>query len=390
MIPRFRRASHALALTAFLADAGAAAGQGFVNTFGGPKAEDGVGVVPTGAGFAVATRRHTGGEPAFTGELLRIAANGSELSWGPISGLDGVIFLQGMAPANGGGAFLAGSRFAPDSSHHDGLVVKLLPDGGTEWVAHPTVPGDQQYLCVTGLPDGGAIAAGMRSIGSGHDAWVSRFAADGAMAWSQAVGDLSDEEALAIDVQGNDILITGRQVNFGGTSDAFLARLGLDGTIAWTTSWGGVGREVGCGLKAIGPGSFLLAGTTDSDGGYDFTEQRRKDHVYLVAFDLNGDSLWTRAIGDTLFDRRAWCLDIAANGDILIGGERSPVSATSDALAYRLDAQGHVLWQRTWDLGKEERLQAMHALPDGFIATGWAFTDAARQVLAIRRDPNGN
>ncbi|WKZ67447.1 MAG: hypothetical protein QY325_05860 [Flavobacteriales bacterium] len=390
MTLRFRTAPFELTLAALLAGPSIAAGQGFVNTFGGPKAEDGVGIVQEGAGFAIATRRHTASEPAFTGELLRIAANGSALSWEPIAGLDGIVFLQGMAPATGGGAFLAGSRFAPDSSQHDGLVVKLLADGGTDWIAHPTAPGDQQYLCVSGLPDGGAIAAGVRSIGSGHDAWVCRFDSDGALLWSQAVGDLSDEEALALEVQGSDVLITGRQANFGGTSDAFLARLGLDGTIAWTTSWGGIGQEVGRGLKAIGPGSFLLAGTTSSDGAYDFTEQRRKDHVYLVAFDLNGDSLWTRAIGDTLFDRRAWCLDIAGNGDILVGGERSPISATSDALAYRLDAQGQVIWQRTWDLGKEERLQAIHALPDGFIATGWAFTDAARQVLAIRRDPNGN
>ncbi|MFN3875906.1 MAG: hypothetical protein ACK4L7_08350, partial [Flavobacteriales bacterium] len=160
--------------------------------------------------------------------------------------------------------------------------------------------------------------------------------------------------------------------------------------VAWTSSWGGVRNEIGRAVLPLGPGAFVLAGTTDSDVPLDITENRRKDHIYLVAFDLNGDSLWTRAIGDTLFDRRAFGMAAAPNGDLIVVGERGQAHGASDALAYRIAPTGTVVWQRAWDTGKEERLLAVRALADGFIACGWSFGEASRQTLLIRRNANGD
>lgn len=364
--------------------------QGFVNTYGAPLADEGVGAVPFGSGFLIATRRYIDAAAGHRAELLGLTPSGSLTTWEPMDGLDGRSFMQAMAGSPDGGALLAGSVIPPGASHHDGFVAKIDADGGLLWLTRPGLTGDEQYFAVHALPDGGCIAAGVRSMGDGHDAWITRFNAFGLVVWHQAIDDFADVEAHAIAVQGDVVMLAGRQLNFGGSTDAWIARLSLGGDVVWTSSWGGVRNETGRALLRIGTDAFLLAGTTNSEVPYDITEARYKDHLYLVAIDLNGDSLWTRAVGDTLFDRRGYGMDIAPNGDLLIAGERSASVGASDAYACRLTQSGAVVWQRTWDLGDEDRLLAIRALPDGLIASGWSFGEASRQVLVVRRDLNGN
>lgn len=367
-------------------------GQGFVNSYGGATAETAVGVALMGSGFLMGTSRFISPALGHQASILWVDGTGSFPAWEPVAGLAGRSFAQATTAAADGGAFIGGSIIPAGSSEHDAFVARLSSNGTQLWMAQPQVTGDEQYFAVHGLSDGGCIAAGVRALGQGqgHDALITRFAADGSLTWSTPIDDFSDIEAHAIAVQGNDVMLTGRQQNFGGTSDAWIARLDLAGNIIWTSSWGGVRTETGRALKAIGPGAFLLAGSTNSDVPLDVTENRRKDHVYLVAFDLNGDSLWTRAIGDTLYDRRGFALDIAPNGDLLVAGERSFIIGSSDAFAYRLSPLGSVTWERAWDTGDEERLLGIRALPDGFTAAGWSYGTASQQVLLVRRDPNGN
>lgn len=364
--------------------------QGFILDYGPPLAQDGVGVATTPSGFIVGMRMfNLDPQQQLTG-LWSVSANGAPQGIDTLHALAGNSFLQSVAPGLGGELFLAGSVITEGEHEHDGFVVKRQADGGIAWIARPSIPGDEHYLAVHALGDGGAVACGIRGSANGHDALISRFNSNGQLVWSVTEGTELDEEAHGLTVQGGDLIVVGRQMNFGGTSDAWFARLDLNGSIIWTTSWGGVGQETGRAITPIGPGAFVMAGTTNSYGTYDYSEQRIKQRVYLVAIDLNGDSLWTRAIGDTLYDQRALCVTTAPNGDLLIGGERSTISGTSESCALRVSGSGALLWQRTWDLGKEERVLGVLALPDGFIATGWAFGESSRQVTLIRRDPNGN
>ncbi|MBK8498001.1 MAG: hypothetical protein IPL52_04085 [Flavobacteriales bacterium] len=379
-----------LSAPAFVMLCHTAMGQGFINTYGGWLAQDATGIVPSANGFRVATRYLGSIGPVYQAHLLSLDPAGALPAWEPMPGVGNNAFVQAMCAGIASTAFIAGSIIPADASTHDGLLVKLEASGAVAWIAQPELAGDEQYFCVESVPDGGAIAAGVRAAGAGHDVWVTRFTANGNVLWSTSLGSTLDEEAYGVSVQGNDIMLTGRQVNFGGTTDAWFARLDLAGNALMTTSWGGADDEIGRAIKPIGPGTFLMAGSTLSLGMFDQTEQRTKESVYLIAIDLNGDTLWTKAVGDTLYDRRAFGLDIAPNGDALICGERSGVTGESDALAYRTTNTGTTVWERAWDLGKEERLLAMLALPDGFISTGWTFDASARQVLLVRRDPNGN
>lgn len=147
--------------------------------------------------------------------------------------------------------------------------------------------------------------------------------------------------------------------------------------------------DVGRAAVVAAPGTVVVAGWTNSVGAFDVTSQRRPYHAYLAAFDTDGDTLWTRAIGDTTYDQRAYAMIPAVNGDFYLVGERG-TSALSDAVLMRISSQGVVVWQRVLDLGKEERFTHLAALPDAVLATGWSFGEFGRQVLFVKRSADGN
>ena len=79
---------------------------------------------------------------------------------------------------------------------------------------------------------------------------------------------------------------------------------------------------------------------------------------------------------------------VSAN-EIYLAGERSTPFG-SDAFIMRLAANGDPVWERALDLGREDRLSHIRWLNDGVIGTGWSFGEFGRQVLFVRRGPDGN
>jgi len=364
-------------------------GQGsFIRTLGGPLATDGVGVLPVDGGFLVAARVFDGVAQRHRAVVMVRAANGQPLSETTLA-IDGGVFLQAMAPAEGGGAFLAGSAIAPGAHTHDGLLVKLGMDHRPLWMARPPFPGDQQYLGVAPLPDGGAVVCGLASSGDGHDVLAVRFAADGNLLWTRTVPGPLDEEAYAVATDGTGIMLAGRRMNFGGTSDMLGLRLALDGTVLWTSSWGGALDEEARAIARTADGHFILAGHTRSFGPAD-RFGRRQRNIWLVKVGAGGDTLWTRAYGDTLTQRGAYAIDVAANGDLLVGGEWHLTYALGNALAIRCTSDGQPVWERMYNAGKEDRILSLRALPDGLVATGRSFTPEGGRALLARRNATGD
>lgn len=343
--------------------------------------------MPTQTGYLAGVRDHDPQLGRHVGRSYRLSGTGSLQSSVDLP-LNGSVFLQGMATASNGVAFQFGSVLPLWGDQHQGLVVKFNEQGDVVWTALDSLSESVQYFGATGVQDDGVVVCGVVEGTTGHDAVISRYGSNGEQQWTRVLESATNEEAYAVAVDGTDLIVTGRSVNFSGTSDMLFARLDLDGNLIWSTTWGGSAMEEARAMVSIGNGQFVAAGWTTSYGTFNPTLNAIPAHVHLVAVDLQGDTLWTKTFGNADLEHRAYALTMATNGDLLLAGEVGTFGR-SDALLQRLTQSGDMIWERTVDTGKEERI--VHLLPrsDGFIGTGRSFGEFGRQVLFIRRNNDG-
>ncbi|MBL7952342.1 MAG: hypothetical protein JNM62_11560 [Flavobacteriales bacterium] len=350
-------------------------------------AQDGIGIQNSSHGPVVVAREFDPVQLGYGTTLHTMLDNGSIGSSSNL-GTPYTMFAQDVVNAPDGSAMIIGSVLSPEASGHDGLVVNLDPNGAVLWTSVIELPGSQQFTAGTMLPDGGVALCGFENTGDGHDVLVVRLNASGDLLWSHTETGPTEAEAHGITAEGGDLVITGRELTFSGNDDVLLMRMDLQGTMIWSHTFGGDGNDVGRSVASIGGSIFITAGWTDSFGTFDETTQHIPLHYYLIAFDLQGDTLWTTALGDTLHDRRGFDLVLGVDNDLLLAGERG-TSALSDATLMRVTTGGVLVWERAIDTGKEERLSHILPLPDGSLCTGWSFGPFGRQVLFVRRDHNG-
>jgi len=100
-------------------------------------------------------------------------------------------------------------------------------------------------------------------------------------------------------------------------------------------------------------GGYVVGGASEDTTGF--------DEVYLMRFDVNGDTLWTKVFGDPN-GNQYWIgrqVKRAPNGDFFIVGDRGGnLGANVDAFIIRTDSDGNELWRRSYG----------GPLIDGFVA----------------------
>ncbi len=360
---------------------------GFVTSFGGDGVQVGIGTVVTAEGFLVVSRSHQGASNRPGILLFRRTENGQALSEIELP-LDGAVFPQAVAADQSGGCFIAGSIIAPGAHEHNGLLIHLGPDGTVLWTSIAPVAGDELYLSVSGTPDGGAVVSGVVGTADGHDGLLARFNGTGTLLWSVTTGFPLDDELVGITATTDALMATGRLMNPGGTSDLLFVKADLGtGVLLWTNTVGGPSNDMGHAVVSNTDGTCFTAGTTFSYGPVS-PSGASLEHIFLVAFDQAGDTLWTSVHGDPMRNRSMAGMARTPDGDLLIAGNRY-LTGTSDAMVLRFNTSGELVWERVFDLGIQEQLKGITALPDGFVTAGGCFQDIGRQVLLLRRDANG-
>jgi hypothetical protein len=370
-------------------------GQGFVSTHGNGGAHDGIGMhaLPATSDFLCFVRETGAGAMHPRTSVVRIDPGGGIQAWTALP-LPGSTFMQCSAalPSGGAASFVAGGSVIRDGrSDHDPLLAFFDANGTLLLQSAPMLSGDQQVLGLCPMDDGGVVACGMCAVPGGpHQPWVARFGPTAALMWQISLPAPLSAELRSVALIQGDLFVAGRGVNFSGSSDATLARLSAQGDVTWTSSWGGSGDEDGRVLLPLGNEGFVVAGTTRSHGPYDPNLLRNRDRLFIAAFNLEGDTLWSSIIGSGPYDRSLLGVSQAPNGDLVLSGKRSDLPGSSDALLIRAAPGGTPLWERTWETGNEAWLYASEALADGIAACGSSFGPAGRQLLLVKRDANGN
>ncbi|MEO1261243.1 MAG: gliding motility-associated C-terminal domain-containing protein [Bacteroidota bacterium] len=280
----------------------------------------------------------------------------------------------------------------------DYWIVKVDSLGELQWQS--SFGGSENDIAsdVVQTPDGGymivggAVSFDVDVIGNNgsEDVWVLKLDANGNLQWSRTYGGSANERAESIEMtdDGNYIIL-GYSESFDGDVgqnkgdfDYWLLKINGGGDLLWERSFGGSLSDWGFDVKQTDDGGFLLAGSTISTNG-NITGNNGFYDYWLVKTDANGNMLWQRNYGGTL-EERAYSLAVTSDGGAIIAGTSNSSdmdvqgnSGSYDFWLTRIDANGNLIWARTFGGALEDRAFSVIELADGdFLTAGYSLSSS--------------
>ena len=338
---------------------------------------------------------------------------------------DGVDRVRSGCSTYDGNFVLGGYTLSYGLAYADFYLVKIDTDGDTVWTG--TYGGTQSDYCeqVIELENKDLLAVGYCHVAHEMDYFAIRLVRTdslGNQLWSRYYGQASDVKAYgAFETSSNQIVVVG---NCGPSSnpDGFMLRVNADGDSLFMTTYGTTGYDYVRDVSGDGYGNFVVVGYADNDkdynydlwmtglnsgggvewtyrdggGGYDdLTRVIRTDdgnflaggcfniydseveqRMYLIKFDINGDTLWTTSFypGNNT-NVRGLCQ--TGDGGYLAVGNCIYGTTASDAFVVRLDNTGDSLWSQNYGGDAYDYAYFIKQSIDDYIYVGGTLSDNA-------------
>ena len=230
-----------------------------------------------------------------------------------------------------------------------------------------------------------SVGTGRMTSAGGYDIFV-RAPNTGGTSFGifRTFGDADDQYAagVACDSSGNAVL-TGHfagNLDFGGGPlasaggfDIFLAKIEpLFGSHVWSKSFGDAALiQFGESVAVDSGDNVVLAGYfegTVNFGGANLSSPG-DDDAFLARFDTDGNHLWSKSFGDSIFDQNALSVAVAADGSILLaggfqgdvdfGGGALSSTGSFDIFVANFDADGNHIWSKSFGSNLSEIAQGV-------------------------------
>jgi hypothetical protein len=147
------------------------------------------------------------------------------------------------------------------------------------------------------------------------------------------------------------------------------------------------------------PGNVCQKIQQTFDGGFVIVGMRAMNTTpplnikkYIIKTDANGDTLWTRSIGDSL-NEMASCIVQTLAGDYAIAGSRYYyASNTGDALLTYADSNGNSVWTKAYGGAGNEGASGLVVSADSYLIVGntTSYGAGGSDVYLVKTDSSGN
>ncbi len=198
-------------------------------------------------------------------------------------------------------------------------------------------------------------------------------------------GSSADGFRAAMPTSDGGFVAVGHTYSFGaGDVDLYAVKTDAAGDTLWTRTFGGPGPDCGYGVCETNDNAYVLAGYTMSSGA-------GGEDVFLVKVDAQGALLWARTYGGAGLDEaRSVCF--TSDGHILAAGQTESFGAgLSDVYLLKVDADGDTLWTRTYGGADSDWADAVCETADGCYGAGGTTGsfNSTRDIYLLKTDPAG-
>ncbi|MEW7279067.1 hypothetical protein ABW636_10780 [Aquimarina sp. 2201CG1-2-11] len=324
-----------------------------------------------------------------------------------------------VVEATDGGYVLAGYTQSTDgdltgktATDSDFWVLKLTKDGAISWSKTYGGTGDERAEKIIATKDGGYIVVGYNRSSDGdvsqneglQDYWVIKINASGELQWEKSFGFGGIDRAFSvIQTEDNGYFVTGffdvSLSNGGGNDDGpssasknkntqkhgvgefWGIKLNEAGETEWRRYFGGNDNDRSYDVVQTKDGGFLMIGSSESESGSadvsDISVNLGSYDYWAVKIDAQGNLVWEKTYGGTEIDV---AYGIAAVGDgtyIIVGDARSAdvnvsnAKGNADLWIIRIDDNGNMLWEKAIGGTQFDTGRGIHKTKNGhFIITG--------------------
>ena len=291
------------------------------------------------------------------------------LDWQKSFGGSGADFLESIALTNDGGFILAGESSSPGTTSNnkkdgdkigacrgndDFWIIKLNAAGGEEWQKTIGGFGEEKLKVIKQTKDGGYIIGGASS------------------------SDQSGEK---------------KQDCFGNL-DYWIVKLDAKGTIEWQNTYGGCYFDILRSLEQTTDGGYIVGGYSNSPAsGNKATDTNGVGDYWILKLDAKGQQVWQKTIGGDQ-DDQLYVVHQTFDGNYIVGGnsnsgvsnEKSKSTANgTDFWVLKLDQDGGILWQETYDIGAVDILTSLLENKDHtLVLSGFAQGEPIKKAIVSK------
>ena len=232
------------------------------------------------------------------------------------------------------------------------------------------------------------VLAYTNSFGIGaDDVLLLKYSPQGDLLWSKTWGtEVSDSPAGLVLIKDKLIVAGDTYVSGEQRSDVVLLTYDLDGQLLSQVTWGTGDYERASALAADSGGNLYVVGYTLPYGS--------DDHDLLIAsFTVNGEFRWAKCWDRGYEDSASGVMADPTGSLYVCGGTESLAGVSGDALILKYDAEGNILWGRTWDAGHLEGAAsaALDRNGDLFIGGGqWNLDEERSYGILLRLAADGD
>lgn len=303
-----------------------------------------------------------------------------------------------LLPTADGGWLLVGTTQSFGNGNRDVYLVKVDADGFEQWHrSFGNSDWDELGAAIAQAADGGFYIAGTQLRTSAPDsslAFLIKTDVQGNQLWTAlAQQDSVVCRSLETSADGN-LIITGSKINFiddNGTplpgNDFFVWKAAAgDGSTIWEKVLGGAGIDEGYDAAALSDGSYLVVGYTHS-----FTSSI---DALVYKLDVGGNVVWEEIYGAPTDEEQALSI-IATSPDefVFCGFKNGAGTAEDDIWLTKIDTEGDVIFEKTLQENGLENSRTIAQAPDGNLLLAGNTrinANADRNVLLWKTDSEGN
>lgn len=352
--------------------------------------------------------------------LMVSIAFSQEILWEKTLGGNKSEYLYDIKPTPDYGFILAGSSLSEKSGNKsdekqgdlDYFIWKMDENGNEEWQHSFGGTGSDHLYCINLTHEGGYILGGSsNSPKSGDkrdenfgldDFWVIKLNPAGAEEWQFTLGGKGMDILLSIQqtqdkgfiLGGTSDSSTGSNIKDNpyqkaedprGSMDFWVVKLSEQGQLEWQKTIGGRYYDVLRSIHQTEDGGYILGGYSNSIASGEKSEVNLGEgDFWIVKLNQEGDLDWERTIGGDKDDELVTLLPTEDHGFLLGGSSNSGISNLKqvensngvDWWIVKIDEQGEIQWQKTYDIALNDILVGITKTQDGdYLLSGYAIAE---------------